>query len=236
MAKKTKKCKTCGEKKDIKMFKPNTKTKDGYISVCKDCINANRKENNKNIKHDHFYIYRFLDKENMILYVGKTTNINNRIYAHIQNHLTWKTPEKFDLYNNVHKVEFCEVESEYHMNIYEIHYICKYNPLHNIEFKSNNINLFSLPEIIWKPYILKSYINGCGLYYFHNFKMSIKDINDKLKNDIDFYNDFVKEYLEDNYVHKTFNPDSYEFNPNTGQDEFIDDYEDIEEEIIIEQK
>jgi len=233
LAKRTKKCKTCGEKKDIKMFKTNTRTKDGYISVCTDCINANRKENNKNIKHENFYIYRFLDKEDRILYVGKSTNINIRIYNHINNHITWKAPEKFDLYDNVHKIEYCEVESEYHMNIYEIHYICKYKPLHNIEFKSDNINLFNLPEIKWETYILKSYFDECYMYYRFKLNMSIKDVKYKLNNDIDFYNEFIKEYLDDNYVHRSFNPDSYEFNPSNGEYELDDDIEEeeIEEDI-----
>ena len=76
MAKKTKKCKICGERKDISLFKTNKKTKDGVISICKECSNLKRNENKDNIKHDNFYLYKLLDKDNTVLYVGKTTNIN----------------------------------------------------------------------------------------------------------------------------------------------------------------
>lgn len=222
MAKKTKKCKICGERKDISLFKTNKKTKDGVISICKECSNLKRNENKDNIKHDNFYLYKLLDKDNTVLYVGKTTNINNRIYAHINNHLTWKNPEKFDLYNNVHKIEYCEMESDYHMNIYEIHYICKYKTKFNIDFKSDNNNLFNLPEITWKPYILKSYIDNMNLYYYCNFKMSNADINDKLNIDVEFYEKYIKGYQEGYYIHRTFNPDSYEINSDGGYS-LIDD-------------
>ena len=227
---KTKKCKSCGERKNVESFKVNRKTKDGYVSICKDCSNTKREENKKTIKHEHFYVYKLLNNEKQVLYVGKTTNINKRINTHIHNHLSLRTPEKFDMYNNVHKIEYCEMESDYHMNIYEIHYICKYNPLYNIDFKSENSNLFNLPEIIWKPYILKSYIDDSNLYYYCSFKLSIKDVNNKLKTDKVFYKEFIKEYLDGTYVHRAFNPDYYAVN-NDGEYELIYFEEDnIEEE------
>jgi len=234
MAKKSKKCNRCKETKLITEFKSNKTTKDGLVSICNDCTNKKRFDNKETIKHEHFYLYRFLNKNNEIMYVGKTTNMNNRMYTHLNNHFSLRTPEKYDLYNNLHTIEYCEMESDYHMNMYEIHYICKYKPLYNLEFKSDNNNLFDIPDIIWTPYIIKSYIDDVSLYYYCNFKLTIKDIRYKLANDIEFYNEFIKEYLDSTYLNRIFNPDFYEVNDD-GEYTFtsIDEDENIEEEINI---
>jgi hypothetical protein len=220
--KKTKKCKRCGEVQDIINFKTNSRTKDGHISICSNCTSIKIKETRLNANYDHYYIYRFLNKDNEILYIGKTTNIDNRINAHLTASVSMSNQEKFELYENVYNIEYCEVESDYHMNIYEIHYICKYKTKYNIEFKSKNNNLFELPELNWQVYILKSYIDDCHLYYFCHFKLTYKDLKQKLLEDEKFYDEFLSEYLEDNRVHREFNPDSYEMNPDTGNYELID--------------
>ena len=63
-----------------------------------------------------FYLYRFLNDENEILYVGKTKqSLSDRFYAHC--HL----PE--ECYNKTKKIEcaLCKTESDLH--IYENYYI-----------------------------------------------------------------------------------------------------------------
>lgn len=158
MKKKTKKCKICEKVKKITEFKINRRCKDGYTNICKTCINNLRKDKSNNLKLNNkqkYYIYKFLDNNDNVIYVGQTIDMEKRMYQHKSYNY-----KNYDLYSNIYKVRYAEVESDYHMNIYEIHYICKYNPKYNIQFKSENKNLFQLPEVIWETYIPKEFIKN----------------------------------------------------------------------------
>lgn len=73
-------------------------------------------------------IYRFLNENNEIVYVGKTTNIKNRMYQHFISggHL------RQEQYNQVVKIEYIECKNEADMSIKEIYFINKYKPKFNI--------------------------------------------------------------------------------------------------------
>jgi len=207
LIKKTKKCIECKERKPIINFKKNNRTKDGYISVCSDCINKKSIKTRNAKDYNRFYIYRFLDKDNNIIYVGKTVDIHSRIYSHIKKARSLDTTEnEFLKYTNTYKIEYSEVESDYHMNIYEIHYICKYNPPFNESYKSNNMNLFDLPELNWKLYVLDSYKENCRLHFVLKYGKE-KDFYSELKINKEFYNDLIDYYISSNILHKKFNYD-----------------------------
>lgn len=75
---------------------------------------------NKNRK---YYVYRFLNKDNIVIYVGRTTDLSRRLSKH--EHLS----------GNVMKIEYIECDSEAEMVWKEIYYInLFYNQL------SENIN------------------------------------------------------------------------------------------------
>lgn len=147
-----------------------------------------------------FYVYRFLDRNNNIIYVGKTTNIDKRISSHLVN--ARQINYKYIHYDDVYKIEYTEVPSEYHMNIYEIHYICKYKPIYNKQYKVNNVDLFDLPELDWKLYILKSFMGNC-LVNFIAIHGDTKDFYSELQNNKKFYNEIIKYYLS-NVLHREF--------------------------------
>ena len=63
------------------------------------------------IKDKKYYVYRFLNKDNVVTYVGRTTNLRQRFLQH--EHLT----------NLVSKIEYIECDSEAEMAWKEIYYI-----------------------------------------------------------------------------------------------------------------
>lgn len=120
-------CKRCGEELPLDDFKINYGSKDGTNRgyICINCINnkANNTRNNKTIKD--YYIYRFLNEKNEVIYVGKTTNLNRRIEAHKHSSLSNIPLFDFEVFN----IEYAKFKSEYKSSIYEIHYIVKYKPI-----------------------------------------------------------------------------------------------------------
>ena len=105
-----------------------------------------------------FYVYRFLDKNNDILYIGKTesTSLDFRMKSHI--HL----PD--ECYLNVSKIEYVEFENRNLMIICERYLIPTIKPKYNKEFISEDLP-FSISEfnnLRWNEYdkelcILKSW-------------------------------------------------------------------------------
>ena len=69
-----------------------------------------------------YYIYKHLDNNNNIIYVGQTINIESRQSDH-KTHSEWK--------NEISKIEYAEVTDKLLMDIYERYYISKYNPINN---------------------------------------------------------------------------------------------------------
>lgn len=89
-----------------------------------------------------FYVYRFKNEENEIIYVGKTKNLEQRIRTHFgnQGHL----PE--ECYKEVRKIEFLVFEKESLMGIKELYYIAKFQPKYNVADKSDYLFLSALEE------------------------------------------------------------------------------------------
>lgn len=94
-----------------------------------------------------YYVYRFTDTCDEIIYVGRTNNIKNRINGHMKNgHL----PK--ECYDNVKKIEYIKLSGYADMCMYEIYYINKYIPKYNKinkkeEDKGNEVELKELEWI-----------------------------------------------------------------------------------------
>lgn len=69
------------------------------------------------------YIYKFLNNNNEVLYVGKSKDIISRI----ANHKTLLNSQ----YDEVETIEFASVKNKIEMDIYELYYINKYSPKFN---------------------------------------------------------------------------------------------------------
>lgn len=83
-------------------------------------------------------IYRFINKDNEIIYIGKAKNLRNRLATH--SHL----PEM--CYEERYKVEFCLFNTEYEMDFAKRYFIPKIKPKYNTVFK-DRVMTFDIPEL-----------------------------------------------------------------------------------------
>jgi hypothetical protein len=81
------------------------------------------------------YIYKLLNKQGVVLYVGKTKDIKNRFVRHYSEygHL-----DKL-CYLNTNRIQYAELPSETLMDLYEIIYINIYQPRYNITSKYKDV-------------------------------------------------------------------------------------------------
>lgn len=84
-------------------------------------------------------VYRFLDKDNETIYIGKTRDLNDRIKSHY--HLP------IDCYQSVCKIEYKKFNSLVEMDVAEIYYIQKFSPKYNTEHSNRGKISFLIPEI-----------------------------------------------------------------------------------------
>lgn len=81
-----------------------------------------------------FYVYRFKDIHEQIIYVGKTKNIESRM----KQHFSEKGHLNKECYERVITIEYIELKNDIDMSIKELYYINKWNPEYNK--KDNNRN------------------------------------------------------------------------------------------------
>ena len=78
------------------------------------------------------FVYKFVDMENKVLYVGKTVNMHNRIKNHFskKSHLA-----NTDLYKQVQRIEYITCKDEFQSLQHELYYINLYKPRYNSQSK-----------------------------------------------------------------------------------------------------
>lgn len=99
------------------------------------------------------YIYRFIDKNNKIIYVGKTNNLDKRYSQHFNKngHL----PK--ECYDSVWKMDYIKLDTELNALLLETYYINAYRPKYNKLNKTyrptstQNVNLKEIKDN-WKTY------------------------------------------------------------------------------------
>lgn len=108
------------------------------------------------------YIYRFIGKEEKIIYVGRTEDINGRLN---NQHFSGRGHLPLECYREIIKVEYAEMGSSSEMKIYELYYINKHKPKYNVMENRGDTLSFSLPEPVWEKFTGKvepSYIEEIG--------------------------------------------------------------------------
>ena len=135
-------------------------------------------ENNK-----CFYIYRFLDKNNEVLYVGKTANnLKQRMFGHFNSmkRLTEKQLEE------INTIQYIEISNVFDWHILEIFYINYFKAKYNKEFQTNeeNFSIINVNNIFykyfWKDFmhkkeILKMMENAKNPYNIRGFLKTQKE-------------------------------------------------------------
>ena len=89
-----------------------------------------------------YYVYKFINGSNEIIYIGKAKTMSSRMSGH--NHL----PK--ECYDEISKIEYLELNNHSEGSIYEIYYINKYSPKYNIVDNRGDDIGFELPEKEWK--------------------------------------------------------------------------------------
>lgn len=94
-------------------------------------------------------IYRFLNCDDEIIYIGKATDLDNRFKGSNHNHLPTQC------YIETHKIEFTSFDTEYEMDLAERYYIPKYKPKYNTQLNKKNIKikLSEFENKTWTEYI-----------------------------------------------------------------------------------
>lgn len=89
-------------------------------------------------------VYRFKDKEDNIIYVGYTNNINRRIGEHFGSfgHLSG------ECYNEVFKIEYSRFETSVEAKYFEASYISEIKPKYNIEYSNKEIKMY-IEDVEW---------------------------------------------------------------------------------------
>lgn len=86
------------------------------------------------------YIYRMFDANGGLLYIGKTLQLDYRLYAHFYKYREeWKDDV---VYMDAHRFE-----KESDMHIYEMYLITKYKPVFNRDASCVDTPSFDLPEL-----------------------------------------------------------------------------------------
>lgn len=90
-----KKCTVCKKMLLTSEFHKQTKSKYGLFSLCKTCRKQYRARNNQ------WCVYRVLNVDNEIIYVGKTCNLPKRVYEHLNGHKT-----NIQNASEIHKIQY----------------------------------------------------------------------------------------------------------------------------------
>ena len=88
-------------------------------------------------------IYRFLNKKGEVIYIGKATNLENRITNH--RHL----PKQ--CYEETETIEVATFNTEYDMDFAERYYVPKFKPIYNgmMRLSEITLNIKEFDEIKW---------------------------------------------------------------------------------------
>lgn len=116
-------------------------------------------------------VYRFLNKNNEIIYIGKAKDLKNRLNGHT--HL----PQV--CYDERVAIEFISFDTEYEMDLAERYYIPKYKPKYNTVWSDRVINL-SIEEFDNKKWINeKEYLEEQRKQFY--FKLELEKEQRKLE-------------------------------------------------------
>lgn len=154
--------------------------------------------------NNKFYVYKWVDNNDNILYIGKTTNIENRTKQHIHDK---------DWINKDTKLYYAELPNKTDMDIYEIYYINKFKPMHNTNYMNEATFSFALPELKFKLFKQKEKVKKIKpnlLFFKDPFVINKNEMGESLKwlyievNNMDSFKltnsylyELIKDYQED---------------------------------------
>lgn len=93
-----------------------------------------------------YYVYKFLNIDDDVVYIGKTENLNSRMKSH--NHLPT------NVYKEIVKIEYLDFKTKDDTELAEKYYIIKMKPIHCTDYKKkkSNLRIDALDKRKWRPY------------------------------------------------------------------------------------
>ncbi len=86
------------------------------------------------------YIYRMFDRDGRLLYIGKTAQLDYRMYTHFYKYREeWKELVEY--------IDAHRFDNEADMHIYEMYLITKYKPVFNRHASCSQVPSFEFPEL-----------------------------------------------------------------------------------------
>lgn len=107
--------------------------------------------NDNVLKTTSNYIYFFYDSNNILLYIGKTTNLINRLRCHFSKDNLISEPWKQLVDRD--KITYYQCITRTDLDVYETYFINEYNPKHNMDKVFHDNLSFNLPYL--EPISLK---------------------------------------------------------------------------------
>lgn len=104
--------------------------------------------------NEKYYLYRFLDADGNILYIGRTNDIERRI---LKEHFTELGHLPEECYKSIDKIEYAEITNESEEVAYEAILINKLRPKYNVQFKDDGKFSIELPKFEWKRLEIDEY-------------------------------------------------------------------------------
>lgn len=101
------------------------------------------------------YVYRFIDNNGEIVYIGQAKNINHRLNSHFNG--TAHLPD--EVYESIFIVQYAKVDSEYESSQYEKLLINKYSPKYNERLFGHYCEMSSSNDLVWTDYDFNKRIN-----------------------------------------------------------------------------
>ena len=135
------------------------------------------------------FVYMFVDKEDQILYVGKTKNIKTRVDTHL------REKKKEDWNKRIDKVYFLEKISAADMNTIESYLIGLLDPIYNADGKTNSRHSFEMEIPIFSRVSLEHHYNlffttSRNLYFVKDDKINLEIFLEKNGSFMKNYNPF----------------------------------------------
>lgn len=107
------------------------------------------------------YVYRMLDKDGKVLYVGKTIHMYDRMCLHFGNHTLPMKQIPEDEAGRVERVEYTEIANDVDAALLEVYLIAKLRPEFNRDWVYTDTPTFVLEygELDWKEWELRIHDN-----------------------------------------------------------------------------
>lgn len=142
-------------------------------------------------------VYRFIDIEGNIIYVGRSSKFERRIkYEHFtdRGHL----PE--ECYREAKRIEYAEVNTLNESKVYELYLIDKYKPKYNnIDIAGGSMS-FQMPELEWLEYVRDTRVSS--RLTKAEITELFKEFGDAVEDDCSYIGNYLRDKDRVTWLHK----------------------------------